>query len=1109
MGKIKETRQLYKEVLKEIAENEKNWREFLNSSSWNFKYDFDDQILIYAQRPDARACATMDEWNKKLKRWVNSGTKPIYIFDKNPYSEYPFKLVFDLSDTHNYNNTEYKLWSIKQDYEEDIIESLEASFGDISSKDNLRKAIIDASYNMVVDNIEDYLTSVINNKAGSMLENLSDEEIRSIVTTTTWASVSYMLMTRCGIDAKEQIQEQEFSYIKYFNNQEVLTTLGASVSDIAEMGLREIAKTVAILQKKEKLKNRTFAKNDDELYSKDNEKIKGGIEDGRENRIHETGRILYAEPNNEKGENTSREILSNEIQLSKESQELRIDQFSNEQETNGTFDTNTGTSQQESTEASRGNEETRGNNGRIESSRPNEMGGAYEQHTADSRGNSSERANIHLEETSSQRRILSKEEQKTGKDYLQDKYVSALLSNIQNLKVSKNDIKEFYKSHPYLNERTEYIKQVFNDAYTEIVVDDVRLGYKTYENVLHLWKDDYLNRTAEVYYNWNIVAEYIEGLIMVNEFNDLHKPLPSYDDQMQILQVEAENAPTFSFTQEIIDYVLQGGSNVQESKMRIYNQFEQSLSSQENIKFLKHEYGWGGSSSIHIGTRIGIDYDGQGIKLHRGYEDDAPKITIPWHKVEKRISELIKADRYLNLKEKEEYSNWIKQQEIEEQLRESKKQLIEESKSKTFEERLLNFYKEHDIFDTEYSENIEQDLNKIQVQLKDIQYVDGVIDYLNEVKKAEDTNEVLSEQISYFVDELIKINEDNREQNIAERLHNFISDFDFYNYIDNTEFYRSNEDNISVIKADINDSMNIKDYVKAIKKIINEVELDSERLAEAKELLAILEERLPKYEYHLGDTVYIGAEEYEIAGITDDIVTLYDPKFPLFNKQMDFEEFEQKVQENYSNDHLKIENRQNEKVLEDHKIQLSNEKEQIEQTKVEEPPVEYKEIKENIKPNFIKVKNKIQDFILHPEVPINDRNNYRITDNNLGVGTPREKFARNIEAIKVLKKCEQENRYATPEEQEILSKYVGWGGLAQAFDKDDSSWSNEYHILKELLEEEEYKNARGSTLTSFYTPPIVINAMYEILQNMGLKEANILEPSCRSWKFLWYVTKRT
>ena len=162
-----------------------------------------------------------------------------------------------------------------------------------------------------------------------------------------------------------------------------------------------------------------------------------------------------------------------------------------------------------------------------------------------------------------------------------------------------------------------------------------------------------MNRTAEVYYKWEMVAEYIEGLILVNEFNDLHKPVPSYDDQMKMLQVEAEDAPTFSFTQELIDYALQGGSNIQESKMRIYHQFETSLSSQENIKFLKNEYGWGGSSSIHTGTRVGIDFDGTGIKLHRGYGDNDPKITLPWNKVEKRISELIKLDRYLNDKEKQ------------------------------------------------------------------------------------------------------------------------------------------------------------------------------------------------------------------------------------------------------------------------------------------------------------------------------------------------------------------------------------------------------------------------------------------------------------------------
>ena len=158
--------------------------------------------------------------------------------------------------------------------------------------------------------------------------------------------------------------------------------------------------------------------------------------------------------------------------------------------------------------------------------------------------------------------------------------------------------------------------------------------------------------------------------------------------------------------------------------------------------------------------------------------------------------------------------------------------------------------------------------------------------------------------------------------------------------------------------------------------------------------------------------------------------------------------------------------------------------------------------KQDIKPNFVRTKNKIQDFVLHPEVELKDRNNYKITDNDLGIGTPREKFERNIAAIKVLKKCEEENRYATPEEQEIMSKYVGWGGLQQAFKEDDSSWSNEYKILKELLNDEEYKNARSSVLTAFYTPPIVINSMYEILENMGLKEANILEPSCGVGNFL-------
>ncbi len=1023
MGKIVETRQLYKEMMSEISKDETSWRNFLDSSSWNFKYDFDDQILIYAQRPDARACASMEEWNKKLRRWVNRNTKPIYVFDKNPYSEYPFRLVFDISDTHNSSNTEYKLWTIKEEYEQEIIESLEANFGDISSKESLAQAITLASYNMVVDNIEDYLSNIIENKKGSMLENMSDDEIKTIATSVVWASVSYMMMTRCGLNAKEQVDLQEFLYIKYFNTQEVLTTLGASVSDIAETGLREIAKTITTLQKNEKLKNSTIEKINKELYANVKEKNEGGIENDR-NQIRETGRLLYAKSSNGERENSNREIRIDEVQLSKESQELRIDKANNEQGIETTPIRDTENSNKESERNSRKISNTREYDRRIESQKSDEVGGSNEQLQDDSRGDSGKRTNLYLERNT-QRRFISKEEQKSDKDFLQDKYTSAILANAHNLRVTRAEIKKFYKEHSDINERVEYIKQVFNDDYTEIVVDDERLGYKTYENVLHLWKDSYLSRTAEVYYDWERIAEYIEGMIIVNEFNDIHKPIPSFTDQMQILSmIEAEKEQTI-FTQEAIDTALQSGSHFEEGKYRIYNQFEQSLSSEENIKFLKHEYGDGGSSTIHIGTNIGIEFNAKGVTLYRGYGENSSKLFLTWNKVEKRIGELIKLDRYLNSKEKEEYPKWQERQEQERQLRESKQKILEETK---------------------------------------------------------------------------RAKED-KEQEIAERLHDFIRDFDFYNYIDNTEFYRSESDNIDAIKADISDRMNVKDYIDALKSIIEDAELDSEQLAEVNDLIEILEDRVPKYEYHLGDKIYIGADEYEFAGINDNIVTLYDSKFPLFTKQMDFKEFERKVQENYSNDHLIVKEKSND-VIELPVIEETKESTQIVDNDLKEEKIELVnnnnniEIVEEIKPTFNKKSNKIQTFDLHPEINESERLNYKIINNDLGVGTPREKFENNIQAIKVLKKCEQENRYATKEEQEILSKYIGWGGLQEAFDENNDSWSKEYSILKELLTDEEYVTARASTLTAFYTPPVVINAMYKALQNMGLKEANILEPSC-------------
>ena len=1153
MGKITETRQLYKEVINELSQSAENWRKFLDSSSWNFKYDFDDQILIYAQRPDARACATMQEWNKKVvpHRWVNSGAKPIYVFDKNPYSEYPFKLVFDLSDTNNYNNTEYKLWTIKQNYEEDIIESLEANFGDISSKENLSQAIISASYNMVVDNIEDYFTSIIKNKKNSMLETISDDEIKTMLITTTWASVSYMMMTRCGINAKDQIQEQELSYIKYFNNQEVITTLGASVSDIAEMGLREIARTVANLQKSEKLKNRTIEKFDKEMYSNDNEKIKGGKEDGRENRVHETRGLLHAQPSNGEREDTSRKIRSDEIQLSKESQKPRVDNISNEQETSTTLDTSTGTSEPESGRIGRDDEETTRDNRRIESQRPNDMGRIHEQHQSDSRGDGSERNNLHLG-------IYSRDSSKDCPYVVTDAKVNQILTNAPHLRVSNSEIRQYFENEKGKSKRAEFLKGSFNIDYTEIIINDERYGYKAFENGLLVWKGSFLSRDTESFISWENLIDNYEAMIMLNQLKDVKTRISSVTDQMSLIN-EVEKKPELEFTQEFIDRVLQERGTF--SKYSIYQQFETHLSLKDNADYLKKMYGLGyyGTTGTVSGSGIGLQCSPKGMTLNRGYFKDEITTTISWNDVAKRITELIKVERYLNEKELAEYPNWLKEQEQAKELREAEEKLENQAEQQEYE--------------------------------------------------------------------------------LAKRVYSFVKPSDLYNYPDDTAALNTDEENIEIVKSDISDTRNVNDYVNALNKIRENIADTDSQKHELDVIISILEKRVPHYEYHLGDTVYIGADKYEIAGIKDNVVTLIDTKFPILNKQMSFDEFERKVKDNYSNDHLivkeqkensaevdndkgqtleqdlydfyntydiydlnevpieqirddlknsesiqqtiqylkeilkqenevndftndlkeiikkleveyerKVEKQETQKeeiVQQETEEQQGENKQQVEQEKpykvgqkvylesdrayniysidLEKDKIELQDLqmpipifreesiltfeslynqnernfpKQDIKPNFVRTKNKIQDFVLHPEIALENRNNYKITDNDLGIGTPREKFERNIAAIKVLKKCEEENRYATPEEQEIMSKYVGWGGLQQAFKEDDSSWSNEYKILKELLNDEEYKNARSSVLTAFYTPPIVINSMYEILQNMGLKEANILEPSC-------------
>jgi hypothetical protein len=927
--KLKFITELYQNTLDYIFERPENWIDFLSSASFNYKYKFEEQVLIYAQKPNAIACAEIEIWNKKLKRWIRKGAKGIALLDESN-GTYGLRHIFDVSDTYDYYGRDFQIWNVEEKYNNRIIENLEANFGELEIKENIEQAIISAVNNSTEDNLQDYLENLKRDKDNSYLEELDDFNVEIEFKKLICNSVINIVLVRSGKNPLNYLEKEDFRKIVDFNTNEVRNILGIAISDISENILRDIQKTIKDIQINEKKINRKIDIINNKGYdnSINNEiQIRGGIEDESRNRISNARGVQSSKISSTNSKTSDiRQIRTNEIELPKELQSSSIFNTSNEQSVTESFNRDTGKRDQEDRNDNRGLEEKREYNGRNEIDESNAVGTTYEQFEEHSRGDNLERTDIHL---NSIRNFLTEDERKSKIDFLQDKYVSGILQNTKSLKATRKEIILFFENNLNSKDREEFIKSVFNDEYTEIVVDDERLGYKTYENVLHLWKGSYLNRTAEVYYDWKKVTSYIEGMIMVNDFRDIIKRLPTQSEQLNIIEnAEVENAPAFSFTQELIDYNLQLGSHFEDSKYRIFNQFEKSLSVKENIDFLKHEYGIGGISSVHIGTRVGSNHDSKGITLYRGYDNNSPKLFLTWDKVEKRISELIKTDRYLNSKEKEEYSNWLEKQEQKIQLKENE----------SFEEKTLNFPK--------------------------------------------------------------------------------------------------------------------------------------------------------KYEYHLGDTVYIGADEYEIASIDEKEVLLYDPQFPLFNKQMDFSEFERKVQENQANDYL---------ITKESTEKDKNEKQEIK---------EEIQLNANIKPiTIVKNRRKIQDFILHPEVAENNRHNYKIIDNELGVGTPKEKFVRNIDAIKVLKKCENENRYANLDEQEILSKYVGWGGLQQAFDENNTSWSNEYLELKNLLNDEEYKQSRASTLTAFYTPPVVIKSIYKALQNMGLKDANILEPSCRSWKLFWNVTK--
>lgn len=921
--------ELYNRTCKTVVSNPQNWQAFLASACRNYKLRYDEQLLVYAQRPDATAVLEIEQWNRIFGRWVNRGARGIAVFADENRTRQRLTHYFDISDTHEsrYSRT-VPIWEMRQEYEADVIETLESTFGEIENKSSLAEAIMGAARNAAEDNIPDYLQDLYYATEGSFLEEVDNDIVASIYKNVVANSVAYMMMSRLGVDTDGYFELDDFRDVTNFNTQETLNALGFATSDIAEMGLTEVSKTITALNRQ----NRIIVGQDRNEYNKVENNDERSLDNERTD-LHNGGRLQPSEPETSTAAGSDfGQIRSDEEKVSEGTSQSPLLQSPDE----GRTDTALGGSGTESQQDGRNNPEPdgteRGSDRTDESRGYDEMGSSDERSSQLGTGNRESGSDIRLEYYD------RTHEDKSLPFFGRDEVINEILRTTPHLSASLEEIKDYYERNLDNKDRTEYIKSIFNNDYTELTLEDGRtVGYKTFENVLHLWEGKYDSRTAQSFYDWAVIARHFEAMRLLGELSDSIKPLPSMDGQMTFIldgQAEEKKPSAFTFSQEIIDAVLTNGSGFSEGKMRIYEQFEKSLSAKENADFLKNEYGWGGSYPVIIGAGIDESHDGKGITITKGIGKENPHITLSWSQVEKRIGELIRMDRYLNPKEKEHYPRWLESQE-------ERRTKIEETKR---------------------------------------------------------NREILSNAPP------------EQEVELAEK-----------------------EPEEAEISQDV------------------------------------------KYEYHLGDKVYIGASEYEILSVDDERVMLYDYDVPLFNKEFSRTEFDRKVRENPMNEHL---------IVKEEPAEERNEKEP-------EPVVPAWE-----------QKKKVKGFDLHPDVPMADRHTFNLRENEVETVGKKERFRRNIMAIQLLKKCQEENRFATPEEQIILSKYVGWGGLSEAFDENNSAWATEYLELSSVLTPEEYASARESTLTAFYTPPEVITAIYKAMEQMGFKEGNLLEPSCGIGNFI-------
>ena len=946
--------ELYNRTCKTVVSNPQNWQAFLASACRNYKLRYDEQLLVYAQRPDATAVLEIEQWNKIFGRWVNRGARGIAVFADENRSRQRLTHYFDISDTHEsrYSRT-VPIWDMRQEYEADVIETLESTFGEIENKSSLAEAIIGAARNAAEDNIPDYLQDLYYATEGSSFEEVEEDIVAFIYKNVVANSVAYMMMSRLGIDTDGYFELDDFRDVTNFNTQETLNALGFATSDIAEMGLTEVSKTITALNRQ----NRIIVGQDRNEYNKVENNDERSLDNERTD-LHDGGRLQPSEPETSTAAGSDvGQIRSDEERVSEGTSQSPLLQSPDE----GRTDTSLGGSGTESQQDGGNNPEADGTE--RGSDRTDESGGYDEMGSSD--------------ELPSQ---LGTGNRESGSD---------------------------------------------------IRLEDI-------------------------------------------------KPLPDMGGQLSFIQERAEEqtASAFSIPKEIIDNYLASGSGFANGKYRIYEQLQKSLSLKENADFLKKEYGTGGGTYAGGVSDYNYDCDAKGVRIRKGYEENAPEIRMNWTEVAKEIGRLISDDRYLNKKEWWNYPEWLAEQEV------KRTRVAEQVKNR---EVMSTVPAEKEPEEQEMPQDVEYEYH-----LGDKVYI-GASEY--EILSIDDERVMLYDyDMPLFNKEFshIEFDEKVRENPMNEHLivkevpteeRNVTVDYNdaFFINQDNATVtwiyynpdsaaggqYVTNILNFDEITEIAKDSQTSNEFFDRLGSIANQTLADvgTEWFSEAES--RFLEK--PDFTDCTQDTMQSLISEAEKSSVTEVQTNMGSMPIEDYREivasQSGFDSYDEMYKQGY---------------------RIGN---------------GYDKEPEPVVPAW-EQKKKVKGFDLHPDVPMADRHTFNLRENEVETVGKKERFRRNIMAIQLLKKCQEENRFATPEEQIILSKYVGWGGLSEAFDENNSAWATEYLELSSVLTPEEYASARESTLTAFYTPPEVITAIYKAMEQMGFKEGNLLEPSCGIGNFI-------